>query len=186
MKKTLPLLLLTGLVLSLTLSSCGTKPAETVPADTTTSQDTPTVDNATAPDENQTTEWTSVKAEWVAVGEQTNLAPSDTPRAIAEGGLYLPYTPTALAQASNNIVLFFYAGWSPIGIATNKDIMEKKDKLPKDLTILQVNFDDADAMKQQYGVTDQQTFVQVTNTGELIKKWRGANTLEDIVQQIQK
>jgi len=49
-----------------------------------------------------------------------------------------------------------------------------------------VNFDDADAMKQQYGVTDQQTFVQVTNTGELIKKWRGANTLADIIQQIQK
>jgi hypothetical protein len=58
--------------------------------------------------------------------------------------------------------------------------------LPKDLTILRVNFDDADAMKQQYGITDQQTFVQVTNTGELIKKWRGANTLEDITQQIQK
>jgi hypothetical protein len=41
-------------------------------------------------------------------------------------------------------------------------------------------------MKQQYGVTDQQTFVQVTNTGELIKKWRWANTLAEIIQQIQK
>jgi hypothetical protein len=49
-----------------------------------------------------------------------------------------------------------------------------------------VNFDDAEAMKQQYSITEQQTFVQVTNTGELIKKWRGANTLEDIVTQIQK
>jgi len=49
-----------------------------------------------------------------------------------------------------------------------------------------VNFDDAEAMKQQYNITDQQTFVQVTNTGELIKKWRAANTLEDIIQQIKK
>ncbi len=120
------------------------------------------------------------------LGEQSNLAPSDTPRGIAEGGIYLPYTPTALAQASGNIVLFFYASWSPAGIATNKDVIDKKDKIPKDLTILRVNFDDVDAMKQQYGITEQQTFVQVTNTGELVKKWRGANTLEDIMQQIQK
>lgn len=61
-------------------------------------------------------------------------------------------------------MLFFYASWSPASIATNKDITEKKDTLPKDLTIFRVSFDDADAMKQQYGVTDQQTFVQVTNT----------------------
>jgi hypothetical protein len=86
----------------------------------------------------------------VAVGEQTNLAPTDTPRGIADGGLYLPYTPTALAQASDNIVLFFYASWSPSSIATHKDITDNKDKMPKNLTILQVNFDDATAMRQQY------------------------------------
>lgn len=78
------------------------------------------------------------------------MAPSDTPLGIAEGGLYIPYTPTALAQASGNIVLFFYANWSPASIATNKDITDKKDTLPKDVTILRVSFDDSDAMKEQY------------------------------------
>ena len=29
----------------------------------------------------------------------TDTTPSDTPKAIAEGGLYLPYTTTAVAQA---------------------------------------------------------------------------------------
>lgn len=142
---------------------------ETSPSETT---------SITSPDEQ--------KMEWIAVWEQTNLAPSDTPRGIAEGGLYLPYTPTALAQASGNIVLFFYASWSPASITTHKDVVAKVSTMPKDLTILQVNFDDANDMKQQYWVIEQDTFVQVTNTGELIKKWRGANSLADIVKQIQK
>ena len=137
-------------------------------------------------DEGTGTETVKNPAESIAVWEQTNLAPSDTPRWIAEGWLYLPYTPTALAQASGNIILFFYASWSPSSIATDKDISLNKEKITKDLTILRVNFDDAEAMKQQYNITDQQTFVQVTNTGELIKKWRAANTLEDIIQQIKK
>lgn len=171
MKKILPLFLL-----PLFLISCWNKVLETVPPETSLIAIETSVESTT----------TSGLTTWTPIWEQSNLAPSDTPRGIAEGGLYLPYTPTALAQASGNIVLFFYASWSPAGIATNKDITNKKDELPKDLTILRVNFDDADAMKQQYGITDQQTFVQVTNTGELIKKWRGANTLEDIVQQIQK
>lgn len=177
MKKTTHIFLISLTISSFFISSCGKKaeqvtiPENVMSAETSIENDVPTTkseDNA-AP-----------------AGEQTNLAPSDTPRAIAEGGLYLPYTPTALAQASGNIVLFFYASWSPAGIATNNDITEKKDTISKDLTILRVNFDDADDMKEQYGIKEQQTFVQVTNTGELIKKWRGANTLEDIMQQIQK
>ncbi len=178
--------------ISLALASCGTKtPATPPPPENVISQEVVAPANAVTTGTKNTpadtkTENTKKTDATVAVWEQTNLAPSDTPRWIAEGWLYLPYTPTALAQASGNIVLFFYASWSPSGINTDKDIVSKKDKLPKDLTILRVNFDDAEAMKQQYGITDQQTFVQVTNTGELIKKWRGANTLEDIIQQIQK
>jgi len=30
---------------------------------------------------------------------QKDITPSDTPKAIAEGGIYLPYTSTAVAQA---------------------------------------------------------------------------------------
>ena len=179
------------LTLSLALVSCGTTTPTDTPEDTTTQDGVTPINGEVTPDgesipEDKDTEDTKKTGEDTAAGEQANLAPSDTPRWIAEGWLYLPYTPTALAQASGNIVLFFYASWSPSGIDTNKDITAKVAELPKDLTILRVNFDDADAMKQQYGVTDQQTFVQVTNTGELIKKWRGANTLADIIQQIQK
>lgn len=176
--------------ISLSLASCGTKTSTDTP-ENIISQEVVAPENATIPGTESTPENTNTgdnkkPEESTAIWEQTNLAPSDTPRWIAEGWLYLPYTPTALAQASGNIVLFFYASWSPSGIDTDKDLSTKKDTIPKDLTILRVNFDDVEAMRQQYNVTEQQTFVLVTNTGELIKKWRGANTLEDIIQQIQK
>lgn len=174
MKKFLPVFLVVAFI----LAGCGAKDLEET-------QTTDTMSSEVATDTASQT-WVQQWATWVPAWEQINLAPSDTPRAIAEWWVYLPYTPTALAQAGGDIVLFFYASWSPVSIATNKDIIEKKDKIPQNLTILRVSFDDADEMKQQYWITEQQTFVQVTNTGELIKKWRGANTLEDIVQQIKK
>jgi len=172
------ILLVVALSASILLVSCGTKPA--------TDDTAPVISDEVIVPQDTTNLAPITTIGWTAAGEQTNLAPSDTPRGIAEGGLYLPYTPTALAQASDDIVLFFYASWSPASITTHKDIIAKKATLLKDLTLLQVNFDDSDTMKQQYGVTEQNTFVQVTNTGELIKKWRGANSLEDIVKQIQK
>ena len=113
---------------------------------------------------------TSVKTPNEAPGDST--VPSDTPKAIVEGGIYLPYTSTAIAQAKGNIVLFFHANWCPTCIKVNKDIEANLNKIPKDLTILKVNFDDATDLRETYGVTEQHTFVQVDNSGKLIKKWR--------------
>lgn len=58
--------------------------------------------------------------------------------------------------------------------------------MPKDITILMVNYDDAKELKELYGVTEQPSFVQVDNTGKLIKKWRGGTMLTEIVGQVQK
>lgn len=148
--------------------------------------DTNTNNTATTTDtRDETTMTTDTMVDNQPVGEQKDLAPTDTPQAIADGGVYLPYTPTAMAQARGNVVLFFYANWSPAANDVQKNITDNADSIPSDLTILKVNFDDAGELKAQYGVTEQTTFVQVTNTGELIKKWRGANTLADIVAQVE-
>lgn len=104
---------------------------------------------------------------------EVNIVPTDTPKAIAEGGVYLPYTSTAIAQAKGKIVLFFHASWCPTCIAINKDIEAHLASLPKDVTILKVNYDEASDLKEAYGVTAQYTFVQVDNDAKLIKKWRG-------------
>lgn len=106
-------------------------------------------------------------------GGSTDITPDDTPKAIAEGGVYLPYTSTAVAQAKGQVVLFFHASWCPTCIAINKDIEARLAEIPKDLTILKVNYDEATDLREIYSVVGQYTFVQVDNSGKLIKKWRG-------------
>lgn len=138
--------------------------AETVPATT----DAPAAETPEAP----TTDESGIET-----------AATDTPTAVAEGGVYLPYTSTAVAQAKGTIVLFFHASWSPVCVTINKNIEENTKKIPSDLTILKVNFDDAVDLRQAYSVDEQATFVQVDNTGKLIKKWRGESTVADIVNQ---
>ena len=112
--------------------------------------------------------------------------PTDTPKAIAPGGIYLPYTPTALAQAKGNIILFFYASWCPTCAVANTDILTNSSDIPSDLTIFRVNFDDETGLRKKYEVTQQHTFVQVNNDGDLIRKWRGASTLSEIVSEVEK
>ena len=113
-----------------------------------------------------------------------DTTPSDTPKGIVEGGIYLPYTSTAVAQAKGNVVLFFHANWCPTCVTNEKDIKANLKDIPKDLTLLRVNYDDATELKELYGVTAQHTFVQVDNSGKLIKKWRGGATLKEIVAQV--
>ncbi len=114
-----------------------------------------------------------------------DTTPKDTPKAIAGGGIYLPYTSTAVAQASGKIVLYFSTNWCVSCLAVEKNIEENKAKIPADVTILRVSYDDADELRETYELTTQNTFVQVDNTGKKIKEWRGSTTLEEIVSQIQ-
>ncbi len=115
-----------------------------------------------------------------------DITPTDTPKAIAEGGVYLPYTSTAVAQAKWQVVLFFHANWCPTCIANHKDIETNIKNIPADLTILRTNYDDEKELRELYTVTEQHTFVQVDNSGKLIKKWRGGTTLAEIAGQVQK
>jgi len=183
------LIMLSSVVLSAcSIPGMGGAETETVPATTTTTDTTDTTKTPETPaepaktEEPKTPEITPEKMP----EETTNSAlPSDTPKAIVEGGVYLPYTSTAVVQAKGDIVLFFYANWCPTCIKVNKNIEENLKKIPKNLTILRVNFDDATELRETYGVTEQHTFIQVDNTGKLIKKWRWESLLSDITAQVQ-
>src|SRR3989344_43333 len=88
-------------------------------------------------------------------------------------GSYEVYSPekVALASATHDVVLFFRASWCPTCRALDGDIKASLSKIPSDLAILDVNYDDSSSLKQKYGVTYQHTFVQVDKDGNLIKKW---------------
>ncbi|MFS8130617.1 MAG: thioredoxin family protein [Candidatus Dojkabacteria bacterium] len=97
-------------------------------------------------------------------------------------GEYIPYSVDKLTLKKN--VIFFAAGWCPTCQALNKAINGDLKAIPNDLTILKADYDTETALKQKYGVTYQHTLVQVDNSGNLIKKWSGSYSIDEIVNQL--
>ncbi len=105
---------------------------------------------------------------------------------MKKAGDYAPYEASKLAMAnSGDVVLFFKASWCPSCRALDGNIKANLGAIPAGLTILEVDYDNSAAMKQQYGVTSQHTLVQVDASGKLIKKWSGGSTLASVVAQVQ-
>ena len=105
---------------------------------------------------------------------------------MMKAGVYAPYDESKLTMAEmGDVVLFFKASWCPSCRAVDSDIVANAANIPQGLTILEVDYDTATALKQRYGVTTQHTFVQVDATGAMIQKWSGGSTLESIVGQVQ-
>lgn len=101
-------------------------------------------------------------------------------------GSYEEYAPSKLARAENGkVVLFFRALWCPTCVGLDNDIKAHLKDIPKDVTVLYVDYDNSSALKQKYLVTIQHTLVQVDKDGNLIKKWRGSPTLDSLVAEIQ-
>lgn len=105
--------------------------------------------------------------------------------AMMSAGSYEAYAPEKLAKAeTGKVVLFFRASWCPTCRALDSDIKANLKNIPKDVTILDVNYDTSTALKQKYGVTYQHTFVQVDAQGTQLAKWQGSATLAALVGNI--
>ena len=105
--------------------------------------------------------------------------------AMMQKGSYVPYEAEKLAMAnSGDVVLFFRASWCPTCRALDANIRANLSAIPSSLTILDVNYDAATALKQKYGVTYQHTLVQVDASGNMITKWTGSPTLAALIAQV--
>ena len=101
-------------------------------------------------------------------------------------GSYEAYAPEKLARAeSGDVVLFFRASWCPTCKALDASIRSALPTIPEGLTILDVDYDNSQSLKQKYGVTYQHTLVQVRADGTMIKKWTGSPTLAALVAEVQ-
>ena len=96
-------------------------------------------------------------------------APSASPtEAAAEtdaaaSGVYVDYSPTAIADAEGRALLFFHAPWCPQCRSVEADILS--EGVPAGVTIIKVDYDSHQDLRQQYGVTLQTTFVEVDSSG---------------------
>lgn len=81
-------------------------------------------------------------------------------------GVYLDYSPEAFAAAEGTRVLFFHAPWCPNCRALEADIMA--NGVPDGVTVLKVDYDSSQELKQKYGVTIQTTMVSVDQDGDKV------------------
>ncbi len=111
---------------------------------------------------------------------------SDQPRTVVASGRYTDFTADRqMEQGFDTTVLFFYASWCPECRAFDDAIQSQA--IPEGTQILRVNYDNSQELKQQYGVTIQTTFVSVSSSGELVKKWIGYGqdkTVDAIIQNV--
>ena len=97
---------------------------------------------------------------------------AQTPKTDAPGR-YVTYSEAAFDTAQGRPVLFFHASWCPQCRMIEADI--KKSAIPSEVTIFKVNYDSSQALRQEYDVTLQTTFVEVDHDGRLLAKYVAYN-----------
>lgn len=99
---------------------------------------------------------------------------------MAGDSRYVEYSKPMLDQAANGRrVLYFYANWCPICRPADVNFKENASKIPEDVTVIRVNYNDTDTdqeekdLAKKYGITYQHTFVQIDEQGNEVAKWNG-------------
>jgi thioredoxin-like negative regulator of GroEL len=90
-------------------------------------------------------------------------------QSVSMPGEYIDYREGVIAETSGTVLLFFYAPWCPQCRVLESDIKAKG--VPESVTIIKVDYDNNQTLRQKYGVTIQTTIVRVDKDGKLIEKF---------------
>lgn len=145
-----------------------------ITASTTTSTPSPSLEKSitTSPTISITT--TPIKTVTPAVTKQPS------PSAQQAKGIYDQYSSSAVAKGGK-IVLFFYSSDSPSSIDLDMHIKANSSLIPAEVTILRVDFKIEDKLKEKYIVNYDHTLVQIDSKGNMIKKWSGSPTIQELL-----
>ncbi len=92
---------------------------------------------------------------------------------------YMDYSKADFDKAADKKrVLFFAASWCPSCRGADKDINANLKSIPESVVIFKTDYDTQTALKTQYGITHQHTFVYVDKAGTALKTWSGGGTAE--------
>ena len=97
----------------------------------------------------------------------------ETQATSRQPGVFIDYSEGQVASSDGVQVLFFHAPWCPQCRMIEEDI--KSDGVPDGVTILKVDYDSNQALRQKYDVTLQTTFVEVDENGNEIEKFVAYN-----------
>ncbi len=84
-------------------------------------------------------------------------------------GAYVDYSDTAIANAQGRTFLFFHAPWCPQCRSLESDILA--GGVPAGITIIKVDYDSHQDLRQKYGVTQQTTLVEVDAAGNGLQNY---------------
>jgi thiol-disulfide isomerase/thioredoxin len=121
-----------------------------------------------------------------ATPSPTEVAPSaPAPVPAGKSAAYISYADYLADQAAydagGDVVLFFAASWCPTCQRADRNLTASG--VPSGLTVVKIDYDASTALKKQYGVTVQHTFVQVDPSGKALAKFTGSDTAEEISGQ---
>lgn len=101
---------------------------------------------------------------------------------IVSRWIYTEYSASKLAEAKWNIVLFFGATWCPSCVSADKTL--KSETIPEWLTVLHLDYDSNQKLKEKYEILSQHSFVQVDSKWNMVKKWSGSRNIASIVKKL--
>jgi len=99
----------------------------------------------------------------------SQTGPTDQEAAENQPGAYIDYSQSAIADTDGTKLLFFHAPWCPQCRDLEADI--KRNDIPAGVTIIKVDYDTNQSLRQKYGVTIQTTVVRIDDQGNLVSKF---------------
>ena len=130
---------------------------------------------AVAPSDNPAEASPSESAKTATDADTTKVAPGSYVE-------YADYVNNPDQYEGTDVVLFFHAAWCSTCHAAEQSI--ESTGVSDGLTIVKVDYDSSQDLKQQYGVTLQHTFIQIDDNGELKAKFVGQTSVDDIAAQV--
>lgn len=101
--------------------------------------------------------------------KKEEISPTTAPSSVNNTGSYIDYSDGVIESTSGTKLLFFHAPWCPQCRALDADIRE--NGVPEGVTIIKVDYDTNQSLRQKYGVTIQTTVVKVDDVGSLVEKF---------------
>lgn len=117
-------------------------------------------------------------------GNSINVNVSDIQNTNTVAGRYVDYSESIIANTTGRKILFFHAPWCPQCRQLEKSITT--GVIPENTTIIKVDYDSMQSLRQKYGVTLQTTLVLVDDAGQLVKKFNAYDdpSLNRVVQEL--
>lgn len=90
---------------------------------------------------------------------------------------YTSNTDLKALAANGKTVVFFFATWCPNCILTLTELKEKWNEISPDITLVIADYDQETALKAEYGVTYQDSFVLLDKNAKSAKLWNAGGVV---------